>query len=517
MASAHSEQCSVLQDELTCPVCLDVYRDPRLLPCGHNFCKICLDRLRRQAERGHVRCPECRENHQSGTNFQKNFKLANIADDYLRRRRAMTAAASALKSQEPLSFSAAQLAKTIFAVQCDYCPAAAAGASGFSSFGDKSSTSACLSQEGKDKQDAASSTLAVKTCLKCEVSMCQEHLKPHLELPAFREHVLADPMLDFWKRKCLDHDEVYRYYCMDDKMCVCNACTIEGGHSGHTIKTLKNTMKDLKSAMDKQLYRLERKNSLAERKLQEQKEKERQNKKFKEDAEQCLTLLEDEMKTRVQRFILTLREFTRTQCEINGSAIQKNISRICQDQTRLDEVRCSIESLVQESDPFHFVEAYKTTGKQCRRQLRKNMFYPEYVEMETEILGIRMEEEMTKFLDDLPCHIVAAINSLCSLSDHEEEEEHEDNEEEVAEDEDDDDEDELEDSSEEEMRSDEEEEEAHDDLADDHLSLWEDDEGEEEEEEGEEEEEEGDDDEDEDEDNEDVEEEEDDDEEERGV
>lgn len=37
-----------------------------------------------------------------------------------------------------------------------------------------------------------------------------------------------------------------RYYCMDDKTCVCNACTIEGGHSGHTIKTLKNTMKDLK-------------------------------------------------------------------------------------------------------------------------------------------------------------------------------------------------------------------------------------------------------------------------------
>lgn len=33
---------------------------------------------------------------------------------------------------------------------------------------------------------------------------------------------------------------------MDDKMCVCNACTIEGGHSGHTIKTLKNTMKDQK-------------------------------------------------------------------------------------------------------------------------------------------------------------------------------------------------------------------------------------------------------------------------------
>lgn len=210
MAAAQSEQCSVLQEELTCPVCLDLYRDPHLLPCGHNFCKTCLDRLRRQADRGRVRCPECRESHRSGTNFQKNFKLANIADDYRRRRRAAIAA-TALKSQESLVSSiGAPRDKAASAVQCDYCPAAAE-ASGFSAYGDVSSAAASVSQEDEGKQEAASSTLAVKTCLKCEVSMCQEHLKPHLELPAFREHPLTDPMQDFWKRKCLDHDEVYRW------------------------------------------------------------------------------------------------------------------------------------------------------------------------------------------------------------------------------------------------------------------------------------------------------------------
>lgn len=71
-------------------------------------------------------------------------------------------------------------------------------------------------------------------------------MKPHLELPAFREHPLTEPLGDLRKRKCPQHDEMYRYYCMDDRVCVCNACTIEGGHAGHTIKTLKNTMKDLK-------------------------------------------------------------------------------------------------------------------------------------------------------------------------------------------------------------------------------------------------------------------------------
>ncbi|CAG5929564.1 unnamed protein product [Menidia menidia] len=471
MASAQSEQSSVLQEELTCPVCLDLYRDPHLLPCGHNFCKTCLDRLKRQAERGRFRCPECRESHRCGASFQKNFKLANIADDYRHRRRATSAAgaAAALKSRELLSASlAAPPAKSALAVPCDYCPPAGAEAPACGTSGDGPP----VSQEGDDRQEAAACApmLAVKTCLKCEVSMCQEHVKPHLELPAFREHPLTEPMNDFWKRKCPDHDEIYRYYCMDDKMCVCNACTIEGGHSGHTIKTLKNTMKDLKGTLDKQLYRVERKYSLAEKKLQEQKEKERQNKKFMDDSEQCLTRLGEEMKAKVLRFIGRLRECTRTQCDTNGPAIQKNISRISQDQARLQEVRCGLESLMQENDPFRFIQAYKTAGKQCRRQLRKNMFYPEYVDMETEVLGVMMEEEMRKFLDEeLPCHIVAAINSLCHLSDpEEEEEEQEDNEEEaVEEEEDDDDEDDLDDSSEEEVRSEGEEEEEEDDEEDD--------------------------------------------------
>ncbi|XP_058482050.1 E3 ubiquitin/ISG15 ligase TRIM25 isoform X1 [Solea solea] len=454
MASANSES-SVLQEELTCPVCLDLFRDPHLLPCGHNFCKTCLNHLKRQAERGRLRCPECRDSHRCSTSFQKNFKLANIADDYRQRRRATTAAATRLKSREsPLSFVAAQKSGSVFSVPCDYCPSVATEA--------PSSSSA--SHSGGDETAAAAaaaavSQFAVKTCLKCEVSMCQEHVKPHLELPAFCEHPLMDPIDDFWKRKCLAHDEIYRYYCMDCKVCVCNACTIEGDHSGHTMKTLKNTMKDLKGILDKQLYRVERKFSLAEKKLQEQRQKERQNKKFLDDSEQCLNNLGDEMEAKVLGFVTRLRDCTRTHGDTNGLAIQKNIFRICQDQARLQEARCGIESLMQESDPFRFIQAYKTTGKQCRRQLRKNMFYPEYVDMETEVLGAMMDDEMTKFLnEDLHRHIVAALNDMCDLTDREEEEQ-EDNEEDAGEEEEDEDEDDLSDSSEDEMRSEGEEEE----------------------------------------------------------
>lgn len=210
MASAQSEQSRVLQEELTCPVCLDVYRDPHLLSCGHNFCKNCLDHLKQQAERGRFRCPECRENHRCGTTFQKNFKLANIADDYRHRRRATPAAPAVPQSRASLSLSlAAPQSRGALAVPCDYCPAFAAGASSASAMDGPSATS--VPQQENKTEAASVPKFAVKTCLKCEVSMCQEHIKPHLELPAFCEHPLTEPINDFWKRKCPDHDEIYRY------------------------------------------------------------------------------------------------------------------------------------------------------------------------------------------------------------------------------------------------------------------------------------------------------------------
>lgn len=48
---------------LTCCVCLDRYRNPKLLPCQHSFCmEPCMeglvDYVRRQ-----VKCPECRAEH----------------------------------------------------------------------------------------------------------------------------------------------------------------------------------------------------------------------------------------------------------------------------------------------------------------------------------------------------------------------------------------------------------------------------------------------------------------------
>lgn len=212
MDFGHSEQARILQEDLTCPVCLEVYRNPYLLSCGHNFCKTCLDNVKRQGERGRYRCPECRESHRCSAPVQKNLKLASISDNYRQRHRGGAGAGSRDSKPRGLntSLSAMQI-RGACAVPCDYCPAGTASASGGASDGQEDGD-----KEGATKEEAgggggaAAPTFAVKTCLKCEVSMCQEHVKPHLELPAFRGHPLTEPVNDFWKRKCPDHEEMYQ-------------------------------------------------------------------------------------------------------------------------------------------------------------------------------------------------------------------------------------------------------------------------------------------------------------------
>ncbi|XP_040202987.1 E3 ubiquitin/ISG15 ligase TRIM25-like isoform X2 [Rana temporaria] len=51
-----------LRAELECSVCLNIYTDPVMLRCGHNFCRVCIDRvLDTQEGSGGYSCPECRE------------------------------------------------------------------------------------------------------------------------------------------------------------------------------------------------------------------------------------------------------------------------------------------------------------------------------------------------------------------------------------------------------------------------------------------------------------------------
>nr|XP_020752492.1 E3 ubiquitin-protein ligase TRIM50 isoform X2 [Odocoileus virginianus texanus] len=48
-----------LEDRLQCPMCLEVFKEPLMLQCGHSYCKGCLVALSRHLA-SELRCPVCR-------------------------------------------------------------------------------------------------------------------------------------------------------------------------------------------------------------------------------------------------------------------------------------------------------------------------------------------------------------------------------------------------------------------------------------------------------------------------
>ena len=62
-----------LQSELTCPLCLDIFADPKRLPCEHVYCRRCLHGLAQRSTTGRISCPECRSSVALPGNSVDNF------------------------------------------------------------------------------------------------------------------------------------------------------------------------------------------------------------------------------------------------------------------------------------------------------------------------------------------------------------------------------------------------------------------------------------------------------------
>uniref|UniRef100_UPI00358EBDFE E3 ubiquitin-protein ligase TRIM7-like isoform X1 n=2 Tax=Myxine glutinosa TaxID=7769 RepID=UPI00358EBDFE len=78
---ASSSMTGVCADELQCIVCLELYKEPITLPCGHSFCKVCIEQHWESREEATVcDCPNCREVFPIKPKCQKNVALAKLVE-----------------------------------------------------------------------------------------------------------------------------------------------------------------------------------------------------------------------------------------------------------------------------------------------------------------------------------------------------------------------------------------------------------------------------------------------------
>ncbi|XP_018430956.1 PREDICTED: E3 ubiquitin/ISG15 ligase TRIM25-like [Nanorana parkeri] len=186
--------------ELDCSICLNIYTDPVTLKCGHNFCCCCIERvLDTQGRSGLYCCPQCREEFQERPELLRNITLRNIVKSF--------------RPTEP-----EQKEMEILCTNCIHSPVP-----------------------------------AVKSCLMCEASLCDNHLKVHSKSP---QHVLCDLTNPQEGRKCSIHMKILEYYCSEDSACLCGSCRLLEDHQEHQVETLEEASEKRKENLTNALQKL---------------------------------------------------------------------------------------------------------------------------------------------------------------------------------------------------------------------------------------------------------------------
>ncbi|XP_034449189.1 E3 ubiquitin-protein ligase TRIM39 [Hippoglossus hippoglossus] len=87
--AASSRSGSMLEEELSCPICCEIFKEPVVLRCSHSFCRACLQQFwnKKKARR---ECPVCRSKC-SLTEPTVSLVLKNVADTFLKEQERKTA------------------------------------------------------------------------------------------------------------------------------------------------------------------------------------------------------------------------------------------------------------------------------------------------------------------------------------------------------------------------------------------------------------------------------------------
>ncbi|XP_021266578.1 E3 ubiquitin-protein ligase TRIM62-like [Numida meleagris] len=194
-----------LQEELTCSVCLDIYRNPVSLSCGHSFCEECIQGVLRSQHcpRDLFRCPLCSAQEAPPAKLQPNIQLRSVVQKFLDT--SEQSVALELKREAECEEKGESSGPRDEEILCDFC---------------------------LEKPQPA-----VKTCMNCETSLCQAHLGRHSAKAFLTSHVLVEPCdaRVLAERRCSQHGKLLECYCVTDLVCVCLLCCATSSHRSHKI------------------------------------------------------------------------------------------------------------------------------------------------------------------------------------------------------------------------------------------------------------------------------------------
>jgi len=198
-------------DEITeCPICTEVYTDPRVLPCVHTYCLKCIETWSKDKQPGdEVACPLCRKAFTLSSNgvedLPKNFFVTNL-----------------LQMKELSSV--------------------------------ESKTSACEACSGNEVTEKKEATVY---CVECQQKLCRACEEDHRKFKVTRQHNTVELgvetqmlTLAMLPSTCDMHaDKFLEIYCFDCKLIICMMCYIEI-HNSHKCSDVNKVVEEFRQQME---------------------------------------------------------------------------------------------------------------------------------------------------------------------------------------------------------------------------------------------------------------------------
>ena len=202
-----------LEEEITCPVCQEHFRDPKILPCLHYYCKECVRQLALRAGTNRpFACPECRRGTVLPQNDPDQLPTAFFVNRMKELRTKMEKAQGKVEAM------------------CEVCSRA--------------------------KVEAF--------CRQCAEFICSDCVRSHRRMKMFASHKVvtlqelkeggakAIPLKEAPPSMCKDHDEQLKIYCFDCNHLICRDCIIRD-HAGHKFEFVKKSAPQYKKTLKESL------------------------------------------------------------------------------------------------------------------------------------------------------------------------------------------------------------------------------------------------------------------------
>ncbi|XP_036418243.1 tripartite motif-containing protein 16-like [Colossoma macropomum] len=303
---------SVDQDQFSCPVCLNLLKDPVTTPCGHSFCMVCINGCWDLEDQRRVyRCPQCRETFTPRPVLRRNNMLVEVVE--------------ILKKTE------LQAASLCYAgpgdVECDSCT-------------------------GRKRK-------AIKSCLVCLTSYCETHLNPHYQSPAFKKHKLVEASKQLQEKICPQHDKLIEIYCRTDHSCICYLCTMDE-HIGHVIVAAVAERKDKQNQLKEMQKKFQQRLQEKEKKLQEVKQAVKTLKSSAQAAVEDSERIFTELIRSIEKKRSEVTELIRAQEEAELSGAEELLEQLEQEIADLKRRDTELEQLSHTEDHIHFLQSLQS-------------------------------------------------------------------------------------------------------------------------------------------------------------